>query len=52
MKLTDHNHDKYVNTQEVNTLAASVFNATLAQTNLIPKTDFDTELSSLTRKIT
>ena len=52
MKLTDHNHDKYVNTQEVNTLAASVFNATLAQTNLITKTDFDTELSSLTRKIT
>ena len=52
MKLTDRNHDKYVNTQEMNTLAASVFNATLAQTNLIPKTDFDTELSSLTRKIT
>ena len=52
MKLTDHNHDKYINTQEVNTLAASVFNATLAQTNLITKTDFDTKLSSLNRKIT
>ena len=40
-KLTDHNHDKYITTPEFNTLAADVFNARLAQPNLITKTDFD-----------
>ena len=34
-----------------NTLAA-VFNARLAQANLITKTDFDAKLSSLNREIT
>ena len=47
-KLTDHNHNKYITTPEFNILAASVFNARLAQANLIAKTD----LSSLDRKIT
>ena len=28
-KLIDHNHDKYITTPELNTLAASVFNARL-----------------------
>ena len=51
-KLTDHNHDKYITTPELNTLAASVFNAKLAQPNLITKTDFDAKLSSRNRKIT
>ena len=51
-KLTEHNHDKYITTPEFNTLAASVFNARLAQANLITKTDFDAKLSSLNRKIT
>ena len=50
-KLTDYNHDKYITTPEFNTLAADVFNARLAQTNLITKTDFDTKLLSLNRKI-
>ena len=50
-KLTDHNHGKYITTPEFNTLAA-VFNARLAQANLITKTDFDAKLSSLNRKIT
>ena len=36
-----NNHDKYVATSEFNTLAADVFNARLAQANLITKTDFD-----------
>ena len=49
--LIDHNHDKYIATPEFNTLAASVFNARLAQANLIAKTDFDAGLSSLNRKI-
>ena len=51
-KLNNHNHDKYITTPEFNTLAADVFNARLAQANLITKTDFDTKLSSLNIKIT
>ena len=39
-KLTDHNHDKYI------------FNARLAQANLIRKTDFVAKLPSLNRNIT
>ena len=49
--LNNHNHDKYVATSDFNTLAANVFNARLAQANLITKTDFDANLSSLNRKI-
>ena len=52
MKLTDHNHDKYITNPEFNTLAASVFNARLAQTNLVTKTDFGAKLSSFNTKIT
>ena len=51
-KLNNHNHDNYVDTQEFKKLAADVFNARLAHTNLITKTDFDAKLSSLNRKIT
>ena len=51
-KLNNHNHDKYVVTSEFNTLAANVFNARLAQANLITKIDFDTKLSNLNREIT
>ena len=50
--LNNHNHDKYVATSEFNALAANVFDARLAQANLITKTDFDAKLSSLNRKIT
>ena len=39
-KLNNHNHDKYIDTQEFNKLAA-VFNARLAQANLVTKTTFD-----------
>ena len=46
------NHDKYITTPEFNTLATSVFNARLAQVNLIRKADFDFKPSSLNRKIT
>ena len=34
-KLTDHDHDKYVAASEFNNLAANVFNARLAEANLI-----------------
>ena len=51
-KLNNHNHDKYIDTSEFNKLAADVFNARLAQANLITKTDFDAKLLSFNRKIT
>ena len=51
-KVNNHNHDKYAPTSEFNTLAANVFNARLAQANLITKTDFDAKLPSLNKKIT
>ena len=40
-KLNNHNHDIYIDTSEFNKLATDVFNARLAQANLITKTDFD-----------
>ena len=39
-KLTDHSHDKYINTPEFNASAARVFNARLAQASLITKDRF------------
>ena len=51
-KLNNHNHNKYITTQEFSTLAADVFNARLSQTNLVAKTDFDNTTSSLDSKIT
>ena len=51
-KLTDHNHDKYINTSEFNKLAADVFNVRIVQAKLITKTDFDAKLSNLNKKIT
>ena len=51
-KITDHDHDKYITTPEFNTMAANVFNARLAQANVITKTDFDAKLSGLNKKIT
>ena len=51
-KLTNHIHDKYIDTQEFKKLAADVFNTRLAQANLITKTDLDAKLLNLNRKIT
>ena len=36
---TDHNHDKYITTQEFNKLTSENFTARLAQANLISKND-------------
>ena len=36
-ELTDHNHGKYITTTKFNALAASVFNAGLAETHLVTK---------------
>ena len=51
-KIADHNHDKYITTHEFNKLTTENFNARLAQANLITKTDFDTKLQSLSKRIT
>ena len=50
-KITDQDQDKYITTPESNNLAAGVFTARFAQENLVTKTDFDTKLKSLNRKI-
>ena len=42
-----HNHDRYITTPEFNRPTTENFKARLAQANLIPKTDFDTELKKL-----
>ena len=39
-------------TSEFNKLAVDIFNARIAQANLITKTDFDAKLLGLNRKIT
>ena len=49
-KVTDHNHDKYINTSEFNKLAATNFTVRLTQANLVTKADFDTKLISLNKK--
>ena len=51
-KITDHNHDKFIDTPEFNKLATNFFNARLAQANLIPKIDFEDRLLGLNKKIT
>ena len=50
-KLNNHNHDKYIDTQEFNKLAADVFNAILIQANLVTKNVFYNTVSSLDTKI-
>ena len=39
-KLNNHDHDKYIDTSEFNKLAADIFDARIAQANLITKTRF------------
>ena len=51
-KLNNHNHNRYIDTEESHKLTAHVFNARLAQAKLIAKPEFDSKVSSLNRKIT
>ena len=48
-KITDHNH--YINTPEFNTLAADVFNARLAQGDLITRLILTLNCQVLTKKL-
>ena len=50
-KLNNHNHDKYVAISEFNTIAADVFNARLAQANIITKTDLMLSCQVLIKKL-
>ena len=59
-KITDHDHDKYINTPEFYKLTAEDFVARLAQANLgsksdianfVKKTDFDDKLKKLNKKL-
>ena len=49
-KLNNHDHDKYIDTSKFDKLAVDVFNAKVAQANLVTKTDFEANLSSLNKK--
>ena len=51
-KVTDHDHDKYITTPELNKFTAEIFAKILAQANLITKTDFDNKLISLLEELT
>ena len=46
-KITDHNHDKYINTPEFNKLTWENFAARLKQTNLVTKTKFNNKTNNL-----
>ena len=63
-KITDHNHDKYINTQEFNKLTSKNLATRLAQasiasktdipdiTDFVKKSDFDIKLINFNKKIT
>ena len=60
-KITDHNHDKYITTPELNELTAKNSAARLAQASLVTKSDianfvnkrdFDDKLKNLIKKVT
>ena len=50
-KVTDHDHVKYITTSEFNKLTTENFAGRLAEANVIAKTDCDSKLMSLNRKI-
>ena len=50
-KLTDHDHDKYITTPELNKITAEIFAPRLTQANLVTKTDFDNKLIDFNKKI-
>ena len=52
LKITDHNHGKYITTQEFDKLTAESFKERLKQGNLLSKTDFESKLISFNSKIT
>ena len=54
-KSTDHDHDKYITTQEFNKLTSDNFTVRLTQANLTSKNDisyFNDKLKNLNKKVT
>ena len=49
--VTDHDRGKYITTPEFDKFIVEVFDARLAQTNLVTKTDFDIKLMSVNKII-
>ena len=49
--VTDHDRGKYITTPEFDKFTVEVFDARLAQTNLVTKTDFDIKLMSVNKII-
>ena len=49
--VNDHNPDKYITTPKLNTLAARVFNAKLAQADLVTKTYFHAKLKKIVTEL-
>ena len=52
VKITDHDHSKYITTQEFNKLTSKNVTKILKQANLVNKTDFDNKLIKFNRKVT
>ena len=50
--MSDHNHVKYITTPEFNILAARAFNARLAQSDLVTKTDLILNMQDISKRIT
>ena len=51
-KITDHNLDKYIATQEFHRLTTENVKARLKQADLVTKTDFDTQLKTISDRVT
>ena len=50
-KITDHTHDKYINTEKFNKSRSENFAARLEQTNLVAKTDLMMNYQILIEKL-
>ena len=50
LKITDHDHDKYITTLGFNNLAARVFTARLTQANIVTQTDVEKSQSKKSNK--
>ena len=50
LKITDHNHDRYITT--LNKLTIENFKARLKQADLVTKTEYETKLQDISKRIT
>ena len=50
-KVANHDHDKYITTSEFNKVTTENFKARLTKANLVTKTDFDTTLQNVNKKL-